>query len=449
MSLLGRRRWLISLTMLVAVGTLAAGLGVSDLAAIQASNKYKQERQKLLVDVGRAQAEGYTAEDLGPITSGLTSLERQSQPLWLITAAQFYGHQADQAAALDAELKARKARLLEQVHADTTQQVNSAKGGIERYRSLRPDDADLNRLQQRFDHVAKAEGGARRLTEYRNADQQALALVNDTSALVTAQQAENTGVAKAADDLKAQTGGNGDAIRKAGNDALANGRNDASVAAYMNKPTAFRGYDALNTLYSKLEKYGRMVGSPDPNTLAQGAAGTQVFAGQIHNALINGLPAKAIIISYERQHLWAYEGSKLVRDTLITTGRPELPTDLGPMKVLKKDSPWKMHSPWPKGSPYWYPDTAVQMVVWFTTTGEGLHDASWQSCCWGPGSQYTNNASHGCIHVPYDSEGFLFNWADRGTPVVVYQGDGSPVSSQVSKISTDDQGAPLTGPKGA
>jgi lipoprotein-anchoring transpeptidase ErfK/SrfK len=133
----------------------------------------------------------------------------------------------------------------------------------------------------------------------------------------------------------------------------------------------------------------------------------------------------------------------------VTTGRPALPTDLGAMKVLRKDSPWKMHSPWPKGSPYYYPDAMVQMVVWFTNTGEGLHDASWQQCCWGPGSQYTGFASHGCIHLPNSAERFIYNWSQVGVPVVVYQGDGTPVNEQVAKISTDDQGNPLSGPKGA
>jgi hypothetical protein len=78
-----------------------------------------------------------------------------------------------------------------------------------------------------------------------------------------------------------------------------------------------------------------------------------------------------------------------------------------------------------------------------------MHDADWANCCWGPGSQYTGNASHGCIHLPYNAESFIFNWAQVGIPVVVYQGDGSPVAQQLAKISTDDQGNPLSGPKGA
>jgi hypothetical protein len=91
----------------------------------------------------------------------------------------------------------------------------------------------------------------------------------------------------------------------------------------------------------------------------------------------------------------------------------------------------------------------VEKVVWFTNTGEGLHDGSWQPCCWGPGSQYGAYASHGCIHVPIETERFLFNWSSIGTPVIMYPGDGQPLDKQLAQITTDDQGNPFSGPKGA
>ena len=141
-----------------------------------------------------------------------------------------------------------------------------------------------------------------------------------------------------------------------------------------------------------------------------------------------------------------------MQETYVTSGRPpDLSTDVGPMKVLRKDSPWKMHSPWPKGSPYWYPDATVQRVVWFTVTGEGLHDASWQpDGTYGPGSQYGPSASHGCVHIPPRSAmPFLYDWAEIGTPVVVIPGDGQPLAAQLSLKTTDDQGNPVTGPRGA
>ena len=449
MSLLSRRRWLIPLAVVVLLALLGGFLLVSNNSAVQAQRTYQGHRQKLDAELKAAQAQGYTAEDLRPITSRLSAIDSGRSPWWLTSRSDFYRHQDEQLVRLDADLKARLTQLLDQTQADATQEVGKAKTGIDHDRDLGADDSDLKPLQQRLDDAARAQGAAHTITEYRSVVKQVQPLLNDVNALGTAQQQENDAIAKAAEDLKAQAGGNVDSVRKAGNDAVYSGRNDASIAAYMNKPSAFKGFDVLSKAYSKLEKYAGMIGSGDPNQAALGAGGAQRYAGRIHDALMAGLPGKTIIISYAGQHLWAYEGPQVVQDTLITTGRPELPTDVGPMKVLKKDSPWKMHSPWPKGSPYWYPDTNVQMVLWFTNTGEGLHDASWQPCCWGPGSQYSGYASHGCIHVPYGSESFLFNWAPVGTPVIVYQGDGSPVSNQLAQISTDDRGNPLTGPKGA
>ncbi len=448
MSSLTSRRWLVVLSVLAAIGVIAAVIGVTDYAATRAFSRYDHERQHLSADLHAAQLEGYTTRDLASVNEPFQSLQAQPEPALPMARAQFDDQRAARVSSLDTELNSLLRQLLEKARTDAAAQVASARSGIEHDRSLGTEEADLSALQKRLDKVAQVQGTAHSLNEYRAANQLAEALVTDVNSLAAAQQAQNQAVAQAAEQLKGQNGGNLDAVRRAGTDALAGGRNDTSVAAYMNKSAPFNGFDALNRLYARLEKYGQMVASADPGQSALGAAGAQLIAAQIHDALLGGLPAKAIVVSYYSQHLWAYEHGKLVQDTPVTTGRPALPTDLGPMKVLKKDSPWKMHSPWPKWSPYWYPDTAVKMVVWFTNTGEGLHDADWQRCCWGPGSQYTGNASHGCVHLPDGAESFIYRWSEVGIPVVVYQGDGSPVNQQLSRITTDDRGNPLSGPKG-
>jgi L,D-transpeptidase catalytic domain len=85
------------------------------------------------------------------------------------------------------------------------------------------------------------------------------------------------------------------------------------------------------------------------------------------------------------------------------------------------------------------------MVLWFTSTGEGLHDAAWEpASAYGPGSPSGPFASHGCIHVPDAAIAFLYQWATIGTPVVVYPGDGSPVKDQLAQRSVDAQGRPLS-----
>ena len=177
------------------------------------------------------------------------------------------------------------------------------------------------------------------------------------------------------------------------------------------------------------------------------------YADAVHNGLMGGFPHQAVVISFQDQHLWAYQDSKVVLENAVTTGIrgvTDFGTDFGPMKVLYKEHPHTMKSPWPKNSQYWYPDTVVQWAVFFTWTGESIHDSYWEpDSLLGPGSQYDpSTRSHGCVHLPDADESFVYHWAEVGIPVVVYQGDGSPVAQQLSKITTDNKGNPLTGPKG-
>ncbi|MFN2451847.1 MAG: L,D-transpeptidase family protein [Candidatus Dormibacteria bacterium] len=138
----------------------------------------------------------------------------------------------------------------------------------------------------------------------------------------------------------------------------------------------------------------------------------------------NSLPTqgKVIIISIQCQVLSAYQDGRVVITSLTTTGRPARPTPTGYFHVLAKNHPWQMISGDPYGSQYWYPPSWVQYVLWFTYQGHGIHDASWEpNSALGPGSQYNLAvASHGCVHVNSTLVAGLYNWADRGTPVLIY-----------------------------
>lgn len=50
--------------------------------------------------------------------------------------------------------------------------------------------------------------------------------------------------------------------------------------------------------------------------------------------------------------------------------------------------------------------------------GIGFHDATWQSSF--GGSRYQTNGSHGCVNMPYDAAGELYNLISAGTPVVCH-----------------------------
>lgn len=246
----------------------------------------------------------------------------------------------------------------------------------------------------------------------------------------------------AASALAARYQGNSPALRAVGATALAAGRNDATVAGFLR----LRWIDRLDF---QLERYGGQLHATGVDQLALAVAGAQHYSELIHKALLQDGSAQFVVVTLQGQRLIAYDRGRVVVDTLVTTGRSALPTDIGAMHVWKKDSPWTMQSPWRKGSPDWYPDTQVQMVTWFTKNGEGLHDASWQPPgTYGPGSENGPYSSHGCIHVPPAANVTLFNWAAIGTPVVVIPGDGSPLAAQLAQQSVDAMGNPIAGVRG-
>ncbi|MBO0689873.1 MAG: L,D-transpeptidase [Candidatus Dormibacteraeota bacterium] len=138
-------------------------------------------------------------------------------------------------------------------------------------------------------------------------------------------------------------------------------------------------------------------------------------AGCIPNA-----PGKLIIVHLATQQLAAYENGCPVLTTLVTTGQAALPTDRGTFQIFAKYPKYKMVSPWPKGNPYWYPDTYVYNAMEFVDDGTFIHSADWQPANgYGPGSQNGPFASHGCVHVPDAQLQKLYDWAGIGTTVTV------------------------------
>jgi lipoprotein-anchoring transpeptidase ErfK/SrfK len=130
------------------------------------------------------------------------------------------------------------------------------------------------------------------------------------------------------------------------------------------------------------------------------------------------LPSGKVIVVYlSRQVLTAYYNGKAVLSTYVTTGRPALPTPPGYYHVFARMFDFYMVSPWPYGSPYWYPKSFINMGLEFAGGGYFIHDASWRTW-YGPGSNIYDG-SHGCVNVPYSNMVFLWNWTPVGTPVIV------------------------------
>lgn len=150
------------------------------------------------------------------------------------------------------------------------------------------------------------------------------------------------------------------------------------------------------------------------------AAQARANATAATTACIQGAQAQLIVIHLATQQLVAYDNGCPWLQTAITTGRSALPTDRGTFQVFYKAPVYKMVSPWPKGSPYWYPDTYVYNAMEFVSDGTFIHSADWQpASSYGAGSQNGPYASHGCVHVQNGPLQQLYNWAAIGTTVVV------------------------------
>lgn len=138
------------------------------------------------------------------------------------------------------------------------------------------------------------------------------------------------------------------------------------------------------------------------------------------NGCIDGAPAQLIIVHLATQQLVAYNNGCPMLRSPVTTGRPALPTDRGTFHIFAKYPQYHMISPWPQGSPYYYPPTWVNDAMEFVSDGTFIHGASWEPVsAYGAGSENGSYASHGCVHVPDDALGQLYAWAQVGTTVTV------------------------------
>ncbi len=86
-------------------------------------------------------------------------------------------------------------------------------------------------------------------------------------------------------------------------------------------------------------------------------------------------PEKWIDLNLATQSMAAYEDGKQVRVSLITSGRPELPTPTGVYNVLSKVSPKMFISPWPKDSKWYYEPVQANFALLFRSGGFYIHDA--------------------------------------------------------------------------
>ncbi|HWA64812.1 MAG TPA: L,D-transpeptidase [Mycobacteriales bacterium] len=120
-----------------------------------------------------------------------------------------------------------------------------------------------------------------------------------------------------------------------------------------------------------------------------------------------------VIVSIERQHLWACDGSRAVISTAVTTGATRrgdaTPRGTFAVEGLDRNTTLTTSGGASFHVRYWIP---FHVGVW------GFHDASWQKIPFGS-RRYVNRGSHGCVHLPLAAIRRLFHWVKYGTRVQI------------------------------
>src|SRR5713101_1584207 len=330
----------------------------------------------------------------------------------------FFSRAAGQEAQIKEQLQTRMQKLLAETHDSAQSAVNQLSSSLDKAKQVGVDDQLLVEFAGLPSKAQIELASAANVRAYRAVSNELKTRLTKLSLMIADQETANKLIDQYATQVAAGDRGDPDLARAAANAALAQVQGDMATARIFSMDVSI-----IDANVQKL--VGRLNSAPNAPTLEQVAGGLLVQDKVLTDAMNQTLPEKAITISLSEQVIRAYEHGKQVFWSYTTTGRPGLETDAGSFKVYWKVSPWTMHSPWPKGSPYWYPDSKVQMVMWFNG-GDGIHDASWRSR-YGPGTNGPHydptgedTGTHGCVNVPYQNMVWLWNWTPTGTPVIVY-----------------------------
>ncbi len=127
-------------------------------------------------------------------------------------------------------------------------------------------------------------------------------------------------------------------------------------------------------------------------------------------------------VDMSAQHMWYVQNGQVVLETDVVTGEP-IPSKITPEGVYSLM--WKQPNSVLIGDIN--PDTGepayrTKVKYWMqvTSSGVGFHDATWQTAFGGTLYQIPGTGSHGCINMPLDQAGALFNMIEPGTPVIFH-----------------------------
>jgi lipoprotein-anchoring transpeptidase ErfK/SrfK len=118
------------------------------------------------------------------------------------------------------------------------------------------------------------------------------------------------------------------------------------------------------------------------------------------------LGTKWIQLDLSEQRITAYEGETPMMTALVSTGIASMPTPLGEHRIYRK-----VRSQVMSGPGYYLPN--VEYVSYFLK-GYAIHGTYWHN-------NFGRPMSHGCVNLTNQDAKWIFEWAPRGTRVLVQQ----------------------------
>jgi lipoprotein-anchoring transpeptidase ErfK/SrfK len=115
---------------------------------------------------------------------------------------------------------------------------------------------------------------------------------------------------------------------------------------------------------------------------------------------------KWIEVDLSKQRLYAHEGQETVLTAVVSTGTRYYPTVTGRFKIYAKYRSAPMSGPG-----YYLPNVPYTMYFY---RGYAIHGTYWHN-------NFGRPMSHGCVNMKTPEARWLFNWAPKGTLVVVHR----------------------------
>ncbi|MDZ7799101.1 MAG: L,D-transpeptidase family protein [Patescibacteria group bacterium] len=124
---------------------------------------------------------------------------------------------------------------------------------------------------------------------------------------------------------------------------------------------------------------------------------------------------KYVEIDISSQRLFLRENGMVIKNYIISSGKPSMDTPVGTYKVMNK-SPNAYSSSYALYMPYWQQ---------FTGIGHGLHGLPyWKLRSGGVIKEGENHlgirVSHGCVRLSWEAAEYVYNFTEVGTPILIH-----------------------------